>query len=185
MKQLSGTMKSLYSGGVFDFLNPENSTYGIEDIAHALSNICRFGGHVRYHYSVAQHCVLASHYTKKLEFSYDILMHDAAEAFLGDIPTPLKALLPDYKVIEERVERDICKRYMIQYPFHPEVKAIDRVMLCAEQKALVVNQEDWGFSEEEHKASRRIRIDPWTFPQAKNAFLMRFWELRNAMEKVA
>jgi uncharacterized protein len=83
-------------------LLPEENVYRIEDIAHALSNVCRYGGHTKYHYSVAQHCLaMAALCTDKKSKLY-ALLHDATEAYLGDIPRPLKnsGFYKEYKLVE-------------------------------------------------------------------------------------
>ncbi len=81
-----------YTGKSFDLLNPKPEMVCIEDIAHALANICRYTGHVREFYSVAQHCVLMA----KADLPGDPLqrlLHDAAEVYVGDIASPWKQLL--------------------------------------------------------------------------------------------
>jgi 5'-deoxynucleotidase YfbR-like HD superfamily hydrolase len=79
------------SGKRFDYINSTADDVDIEDIANALSNICRFAGHVPEFYSVAQHSVLCSQIVPP-EFAFEALMHDAAEAYCQDIPQPLKLL---------------------------------------------------------------------------------------------
>jgi len=90
----------LRSGTMHDLLNPAaNGDPIIEDIAHALANICRWTGHTSRFYSVAEHCIRAAAIAPP-ECKLHVLMHDAAEAYLGDVATPLKNLLPEYQTIE-------------------------------------------------------------------------------------
>jgi len=134
-------------GRYFDFLNPDPATIAIEDIAHGLAHVCRFGGHVRQYYSVAQHSVIVADcpfVPDSLRFA--ALMHDAAEAYCGDIPTPLKGLLPDYKVIEERVDDAICERFGIISGCRWQIiKQADLVALATEKRDLMpATGEQWA-----------------------------------------
>ena len=132
------------SGRYFDILAPTfEETYAIDEIAHALSHICRFTGHTRTFYSVAQHCYHASFLVPK-EHALAALMHDAAEAYLGDVSSPLKQLLPDYRAIEEQVEQGVFSHFGIATPLHPCVKHADLVMLATEQRDLMPGHaHDW------------------------------------------
>jgi hypothetical protein len=121
-----------FSGNYFNLLYPEQNKILLEDIAHALANTCRFGGHCREFYSVSQHAVLVSHLAPK-EFAWDALHHDDAEAFLGDIPTPLKQLLPEFKKIEHNLEQVIWKHYGISSVLNPAVKNADLQALMIER----------------------------------------------------
>lgn len=133
----------LQSGNYFDFLHPERSVFTIQDIAHALSNLCRFTGHCRRFYSVAQHSVHVSRLVSS-EFALAGLMHDAAEAFLGDVSMPLKSLLPDYREIESRVEQEIFRRFGLPLVVPEPVKAADMRMLAAERMAFMPNDDtEW------------------------------------------
>lgn len=90
----------LRSGVMHDLLNPAaNGDPNIEDIAHALANICRWTGHTSRFYSVAEHCIRAAAIAPS-GCKLHVLMHDATEAYLGDVATPLKQLLPKYQEIE-------------------------------------------------------------------------------------
>lgn len=123
------------TGKHFSFTNPQPDTICIEDIASALSNICRFTGHVSEFYSVAQHSVRVS-YLVPGEFALEGLLHDATEAYCSDINAPLKALLPDYRAIEERVDAAIRAKFRLPPAKSPEVKHADMVMLGTERRDL-------------------------------------------------
>lgn len=90
-------------GKLFDYRAPEHHTFCIDEIAHALSNLCRFTGHTRSFYSVAQHSVLVCDLAPP-EHKLEALLHDAHEAYVGDVNSPLKALLPMYREVEARAE---------------------------------------------------------------------------------
>jgi hypothetical protein len=160
-----------YTGEVMEPLNPDPPLIHLRDIAHALSNNCRFTGHTRSFYSVAQHCVLASQIVPK-ELALTALMHDASEAYLSDISRPIK-MQPEfgdvYKKYEKRLEEAIAVKFRLVYPFPPEVKWADNVLLRSEQRDLMPD----AFRHEGDDYLPQT-IVPWLPAEAERTFLVRF-----------
>lgn len=169
-----GPTISLNSGDYFDFLAPEASPIRIEDIAHALAMTCRFGGHCEQFYSVAEHSV---HVSRHVPFGMELtaLLHDAAEAYCGDVVKPLKDLLPEYKILEERVEAAVFARFNCFFPLPPQVKEIDVRMLATEYRQLMVNRDEWESTR--GRAALPVKIQAWGPAEAKRRFLARYHEI--------
>jgi len=163
------------SGNLFHFVERSNNILEIEDIAHALSHICRFTGHTKEFYSVAQHSVLVS-YIVDPDYALQGLLHDAAESVLGDVSSPLKQLLPDYKALERSIEKTIFEKFGLPETLHPSVKAADLRMLVTEQRDLMPKlDEAWAsFS---HIKPLDISIFPVGPIEAKQRFLDRYKQL--------
>ncbi len=135
------------SGVEFDLLKPDPATVHIGDIAHHLSQICRFTGATRVHYSVAQHSVHACDLAPP-EFKLAALLHDAAEAYVGDVSSPVKALIGTaYVPLEQRIARVIFERFGVPVLFARKlpmvVKRIDLTMLEWEQRDLLPETPGW------------------------------------------
>ena len=128
------------SGRYVNLIHPDPDTLHIEDIAHALSNIPRFGGHLPIFYSVAHHSVAVCEKLRSLsrEERFQALMHDASEAYLLDIPAPLKAHLPEYRAIEARMMKALAQRFGFQWPMLANVHLADRAVLQEEWEEIML-----------------------------------------------
>ncbi len=123
-----------YTGKLIDLENVKAEDICIRDIAHALSLLCRYNGHTKHFYSVAEHCVLLSKAEGMPGTPLARLLHDAAEAYLGDVSSPLKPFLHYYQYLEDRIQKVIAEKYRID--FGP-VKPGDTVMLILEAQVLM------------------------------------------------
>ena len=162
---------TLASGRLFDFLDPHGSDFDIEDIAHGLAHVCRYAGQCRAFYSVAEHSILVADTVG--EFAFEALLHDAAEAFIGDVTRPFKQLLPEYKRIETTVEDAIVERFGLDRRARDEVKRADLRVLAAEQEQVMApGCADWAVDAGVEPAPIVVRLlDP---AAAKSAFLERY-----------
>jgi 5'-deoxynucleotidase YfbR-like HD superfamily hydrolase len=171
----------VYGGGQFSFDNPDASDIDIRSIAHALSHICRYTGHCSDFYSVAEHSVLVSKVVPK-EFALQGLMHDAHEAYTGDVSSPLKQMLPDYREIEDRVEAAVRRRFGLPIEFDPSVKLADIAVYRAEAAELTADNDKYWHQKAE---PANVKINCWSPTRAETAFLRRFEELTNVKESTS
>lgn len=169
-----------FSGKKFWPLDPRPEDVALADIAHALAMTCRFGGHTRSFYSVAQHCGIVSALVgdSPERLCLPALLHDAAEAYLVDMPRPIKRQpeLAALKKIEARIEVAIAERFGFDPAalHHPDIKKADLVALATEARDLMGVTpnpgEAWGI---EPPAPFKIRpMDP---DSAKTEFLAAFY----------
>jgi 5'-deoxynucleotidase YfbR-like HD superfamily hydrolase len=128
-----------FSGVWFNAFEPTEVMINIEDIAHALSHQCRFGGHLPRFFSVAQHSIFTSLIVQP-EHKLAALMHDASEAYLLDIPRPIKNKLANYIEIEDGLMGVIALKYGFQWPLHDEVKKADEFMLQKEWNEVMMGK---------------------------------------------
>lgn len=163
-----------HTGLAFYPLDPRPEEVDIEDIAHALSLQCRYTGHVNTFYSVAEHCVHASYLVPE-EHALVALLHDASEAYLSDIARPVKHTLADYKRIEEGLERAVCTRFDLPYPYPDIVKKVDTDLLFAERRQLFDHPAPFLWTDE--REAPNVNIRAWDWRTAKMHFLTRYYEL--------
>jgi 5'-deoxynucleotidase YfbR-like HD superfamily hydrolase len=167
-----------HSGRHFSPLTPVVSDICIDDIAHALANQCRFSGHTRVHYSVAEHSVRVSELLEEAGFGRDIilwgLLHDASEAYLVDLPTPLKRdpRFAFYREAERELMRAICQRFGMSEHEPQAVADADAILLATEARDLMpYTLEYWA--KLTHEPLEEM-ITPWMPEQAKRNFISRY-----------
>ena len=155
-----------FSGRYMSVFEPTLDMIDVEDIAHALSHICRWGGHVPRFYSVGEHSVHCADLINDQSQAFEALMHDASEAYLVDVPRPIKHKLCEYKTIEDNLMKLIAEKFGFKYPLSEEVKIIDNVLLQMEWDGIVIGNIN-------HK-----ELMIWNTEEAKNMFLYRFNQLK-------
>lgn len=175
---LASPFQMSYSGEYFYIDHPDLNTYDIEDIAHSLSNICRWNGHCRYFYSVAEHSIACAEMAPE-EYQLEALLHDAAEAYIGDIPKPIKNHFPQIKAVEDKLLERIFRKYNCRWPLPPEVHEVDLRMLVTEALEIMPNfdAEIWGLTGVQ--PYDEVYIDPGLYDpnEAKENFLEMFYAL--------
>ena len=174
-----GNWMQLASGRAFWPLDPRPEEIFIDDIAHALGNLCRYGGHSPTFYSVAEHSILVSQLVPQ-EHALAALMHDATEAYLVDVPRPIKIHLSNYKDIEEALWRVIAARFNLPAELPQCVHDADVAMLYAEKDQLMPPTphplDDWGMGLKT-PIKANVQIFGYMPGRASSRFLDRFNEL--------
>jgi uncharacterized protein len=176
-----GPFLQTVSGRWVNPFDPDPAQLDAGDIARALANQCRFGGHCRVFYSVAQHSVIVSRLVEErggdVQDVFAALMHDATEAYLGDMPHPLKHRSPlgaAFKEAEDHLEVAIRERFAIKADV-PEIKRADRALLATERRAF--SEETWHWPELEGVEALDLELDAWPPDEAARAFAERYEEL--------
>jgi 5'-deoxynucleotidase YfbR-like HD superfamily hydrolase len=171
------------SGRRVNPFDPDPADLDPADIAQALSNLCRFGGHSRAFYSVAQHSVIVSDRLAATGAPPDevmaALLHDAAEAYLGDLPHPIKhrsELGAAFKAAEKQLEAVIARRFDL--PRSDRIKPIDRALLATERATF--SRVAWDWPELEGIEPLDLEIQPWPPERAAREFLGRYERLAAA-----
>ena len=169
------------SGRWVNPFDPDPDQLDAGDIARALANQCRFGGHSRVFYSVAQHSVLVSELVEQrggdVEDAFAALMHDASEAYLGDMPHPLKHRSPlgaAFRQAEDHLEQALRDRFAIRSGV-PEIKRVDLALLASERRAF--SAEVWDWPELEGVEPLDLELTAWSPDEAARAFAERYAQL--------
>lgn len=170
--------------------NPDLNQYDIVDIAHATAHVNRYNGHMDHAYSVGQHSVLVSEQVLKMwdnnatgdygsddwmafraSLGLQALLHDATEAYIPDMPSPIKLLLPDFMEMEEKIKVSIMKAFDLPEEFHPLIEEVDKGIRGSEIKWLFTALKgDDVWAEDIYE----IVITPWPVAYTKARFLDAF-----------
>jgi hypothetical protein len=156
------------SGRAVHYLYPDPDCITIEDIAHALSRISRWCGHTQSFWSVAAHSLLVCQLLPK-PLKLAGILHDAHEAYIGDVPTPLKALLPEYPSISAKFDYAIENKFKVKL-HDPAIKMADTIALATERRDLRNNGEAWPID----AAAASFHIVPTSIELTQAAFLREF-----------
>lgn len=171
---------ALFSGNRFYPFNPIGmalvSRIELSDIAHSLSNICRFNGHCSEFYSVAQHCVHVASLVEDDKLRFAALMHDASECYIGDVVSPFKKMFEGLVRLEHRVQKEINERFGIVLTEEDErlIKRADWIALATEKRDLMPKQrfEQWSYLKSFE--ADPVAINPLPPKEAKALFLETF-----------
>lgn len=164
-----------YSGKLISIFDPDPSNIIITDIAHSLSNLCRFGGHTRKFYSVAEHSIHCSR-TCDSALALCALLHDASEAYMVDIPRPIK-IQPEfsiYRQLEENLSRAIADRFNFDFDLFEIIKPVDSFMCYVEAYNLMPQDGEFQWPD---CPDKELQLNYWSPSVAKLEFLRRYAEL--------
>lgn len=171
-----------HSGKIIDLIHPDPFLVNINDIAHALANLCRFGGHTKEFYSVANHSLLVALHVPA-EDAFAGLMHDATEAYCQDLIGPLKALISGYRDIEAGFWEAIAWKYRLPENLPQSVKDMDYVLCTTEIRDLLNGDTSWmGLGttamSQANYTPLKARIQPLSRTASRSAFLKHFHFLK-------
>ena len=167
-----------FTGKKFYFRDPRPEDVDIVDIAHSLSHICRFTGHTKLFYSVAEHSVAVCEEVEGRDNKLIALLHDALEAYIGDISSPMKGVieLRELKFLERRVWQAIANKFSLPHTLPEEVKRAD-LQLLANEAAMLWSPaavREWALPYEPRPHKMKY-LAPWA---AKQEFLAAFQQWR-------
>lgn len=189
-KRLAQVYIRTYTGGKFYPFAPKAEDVSIFDIAHSLSQQCRFSGHTKKFYSVAQHSVLVGRRAQEHYDGLNGLLHDAAEAYLVDLPTPIKknvSFQPEWRLLDNCISDAVAYAFGIESYISYRVKNIDRRMLLTEQRDLMMLAELNEGSEDikDDLKPYEETIEPWSSEKAEEEFLKDFLIYKKKQESYA
>jgi len=167
--EYQGLWIETYTGKKIHFTQPQEDEIDIIDIAHALALTCRFSGHCSKFYSVAEHSIRVAELVPQRS-KLAALLHDASEAYLNDVPRPMKAILPQYIELAKQMQEKILAKFHVLNADWRAIKEADNILLATEARDLMCNTADWAnlpLPLDEH-------IRPMAWDDAEALFLVRF-----------
>lgn len=176
-----------FTGRKFYVLDPRPEDIAIQDIAHALSMQCRYNGHVRKFYSVAEHSFLVSMAAQNsyshsgTEDCLRALLHDAAEAYVGDLPSPIKRSVPTITEAEDRIESMIMNKFGLPEKMPEWLRELDQRITTDERCALMVPTDLW--TDENPLEALGVQINGWSPEEAEKMFLFRYGSILRSRAK--
>ena len=166
-----------YSGGKLHFRDPHEDEIDIKDIAHGLALCCRFNGQCKMFYSIAEHSIRVADNVPDIKvLKLRALLHDAHEAYLSDVPRPIKGDMPQYKAIADHLQFAINRKFNCTIEkvdttayFNEQIKKADDIMLSTEKEFMMVGVEDWA-----ELPMPLPHFKPRSWQKAEKLFLQRF-----------
>ncbi len=155
--------------------DPDSLHISKYDIAHSLAMQCRYNGHTKVFYSVAEHSVLVS-YAVPVEDALWGLLHDAPEAYIGDVIRPLKKDMPKFRELDERIMMSICTKFGIPYEMPESVKVADN-RIIANERDILLGTPPLPNHDIEGGPLKGIEIEGWLPEKAKKTYFERLQEL--------
>jgi len=179
MNEYDGHWVNTYTGKHFHYLDPQPEEIDIIDIAHSLSLTCRYGGHCKQFYSVGDHSIRVAEIVPD-GLKLRALLHDAAEAYLTDLPRPIKYDIPEFRIRENIIQRTIEAKFGIKTsrsPLIPDpdkkiIKWADNILLATEARDMMHDMVDWSALPDPLPEM----ILPMCSSAVENVFMMRFIE---------
>ena len=162
------------TGKRFDLYEPDADLIDPRDISHSLAHLCRFNGHTREFYSVAQHASMVADLVPEKD-KLVALLHDAAEAYIGDMVQPLKQWMHAYQDVEQWIWERICIRFNLASELPASVRHADLVALATERRDLMpADPTVWGCLIDIEPTAETIR--PWSATEARLTFHQRLMD---------
>lgn len=162
-----------FTGKKFRPQEPNWEDIDIVDIAHSLSQKCRYTGHTRAFYSIAQHSVLVSELVDE-QYALEGLLHDAAEAYFPDIPYPLRPVIKELEIYENALHRCVSKRFGLKYPFPQSVHDVDKNITQDEAYNLMHSR---GLNWPGNRKRFGVTIECYYPKEAEKVFLLRYSDI--------